>query len=831
MRGHLNAVQTIERELTRIGYSPKAVIRDYRFADFIVEDAVERRVALAAFTQTPTSYRNAAAGVVNAEGRSIVQINRECLSLGAPLLFVVEGDSVTAWQVRTDLPPRQLGVVAQTDIHVLFARHADTWNPTALHRAKSIGAVNTAYQLDFVDVGLLPLIEGHVHKKLDRLLQNVLKTLIPRTQNGRSDRFLFRTLFRLLAAKILRDRDHELAKTWDDDDAENVLRTITTYYRLDEPGLLQFAIDRPEIVDAWNELRHALNFRNISADDLAYVYENTLVTPDVRKTLGTHSTPRQVAEYIVSRLEFWRHDPAQINVYEPFVGAGVFLVAALRHLRDLLPGDWSDRKRHNFLVSRLAGDDVDSFAVEVAKLSLILADYPNANGWRVGEIDLFATNTLAPRLAQANVIVCNPPFEQFSGGERDRYRVAAGAGIYTKAAAVLRAALDAEPLAIGFVLPEPFILGDQYEPERRRIEAAYRNIEVVRLPDRVFSASVVRSSLLIATGRRDATDTPVVRSTVVRDRDRERFLEAGYVSSTRVRTKSTDTNGNLWNDELEELWDYLDSRTRLGPYIHAHRGLEWNYPQQEAFSNRRQPGFARGIFSARSIRQFVISADGWLDKRPESAKYEAYKLPWDHPKILLNAARLSRGPWCAAAAVDERSFVASQQVFGVWLRESAPISLPIVAAIINSPIGNAFLASHSLPDRIRKSTLEQLPIPDAIPPSLANLVQEYRALLQEPMILTVDPRPADLLFKIDAAVLAAYDLPPRLERQLLEYFRGSQRPVLHQWDHWLPEGLNAAVPLSELVSRNYTKLTGDWLLRVCRPLSNDELGTFREVMD
>ena len=45
---------------------------------------------------------------------------------------------------------------------------------TAIHRAKSIGAVDQSYQLDFVDLGLLSAVEGEIHAKLDRLLVEML---------------------------------------------------------------------------------------------------------------------------------------------------------------------------------------------------------------------------------------------------------------------------------------------------------------------------------------------------------------------------------------------------------------------------------------------------------------------------------------------------------------------------------------------------------------------------------------------------------------------------------------------------------------------------------
>src|SRR4051812_21285003 len=45
------------------------------------------------------------------------------------------------------------------------------------------------------------------------------------------------------------------------------------------------------------------------------------------QAVGTHSTPRQVAEYVVNRLDLSRFDLDGLTVFEPFTGAGVFLVA------------------------------------------------------------------------------------------------------------------------------------------------------------------------------------------------------------------------------------------------------------------------------------------------------------------------------------------------------------------------------------------------------------------------------------------------------------------------------------------------------------------------
>ena len=253
--------------------------------------------------------------------------------------------------------------------------------------------------------------------------------------------------FRLLAVKVLRDRGHSAAQQWDTANVTGLLRKIEAYYRL--PAVLVDAgVHAPDLLSsAWDCLSSGISFANISSEDLALVYENALVTPETRKHFGTHTTPRQLAEYAVARLELFRFEPAELYVYEPFAGAAPFLVSALRHIREALPSGWDDRERHQFLVEHIAGDEFDRFACEVAMLSLILADYPNHNGWRIGEHDLFEGSVLDSRLENRNIIVCNPPFQDFNPKEKKRYAISQR--YFSKPLAVLNAALDRRPLALG----------------------------------------------------------------------------------------------------------------------------------------------------------------------------------------------------------------------------------------------------------------------------------------------------------------------------------------------------------------------------------------------
>lgn len=827
----MSALDQIAIAAHRAGYRAEAVVRNYAFADVLAEGNDTRTVPLVAFTHTPPSYRSAAFGVVEYDGSSSIELVQSHRALGAPLLFVIDRDDITVWQVRSEGPPRALEKIKVGELTDLFERNEAEWHPDAIHRAKSVGSPVAGHQLDFVDLGLLPAIEGEIHLKLDRLLVETLDQVRKAPGGTRLDvRTMFRVVFRLLAAKVLLDRSHPFAADWNADDLASVLTAIERYYSLSPiDGRTNPALTRI-FSAAWMHLRAGINFSNISADDLAFVYENTLVTPEARKLFGTHSTPRQVAEYVVQRLELHRYNPIDLHIYEPCAGAGVFLVSALRHLRDLLPVGWSDQERHNFLIEHIAGDEIDPFACEVATLSLILADYPNHNDWNIREADLLRDGALAKALVGKNVIVCNPPFEAFTQEEKERYPEASRKP--TKAIAVLSTVIDAQPLAIGFVLPRSFILERQFAEQRRRIEELYGFVEIVELPDRIFGASSVESAALIARDLRARGSTHLtIRSTEVADRDRTEFLKTGRTTVQREIIRDVaKPEGRLWIPSLHDLWTYLAEAPQLGTIFKPRWGLRWNYDQDLAASDVEREGFRRGYLSARRFQQYVGVRATWLDFELENLR-EGYDQDWSKPKLIMNATRLSRGPWRVGATADLESHLYSQQFFGLWpLAEMTPESLLAFSAVMNGPVVNAYLSVHSPRDRFRSSVVAQAPMPTFIPKELPKLVQDYLSVLKEGRLFTEGGTdPAYLLAAIDAAVLRGYDLPLRQERQLLNFFQGADRPVPHQWAHWDDLFPVPGLTLAERISGRF-HARGDWVKEVFRALPDEEITLLRDYV-
>ncbi|MXW19736.1 MAG: N-6 DNA methylase [Gammaproteobacteria bacterium] len=812
------------------GYRQEAVLSDYAFADVLAAETTTRTVSLAAFTQTPASYRSSALAVVEAGPENPQDLVSAYRALCAPVLFVIEGDQVSTWQVKGEPPDTLLEKTHIDQLPALFEKNREQWEPDAIHRAKSIGAINPAYQLDFVDIGLLPAIEGETHTKLERLLEGMLHSIQEFPQDSVDPQLLFPLAFRLLAVKVLRDRGHAEAQQWTPDDVGELLRGIEAFYGLG--ALLENAgAPQPELLSAaWDHLSSGISFANISSEDLALVYENVLVTAETRKHFGTHTTPRQLAEYAVARLELSRFPPDELLVYEPFAGAAPFLVSALRHMRDTLPRDWSDSQRHEFLIQHIAGDEIDSFAREVAMLSLILADYPNRNGWSIGRHDLFAESVLDSRLENRNIVVCNPPFQDFEDLERERYPITQR--FFSKPLAVLDATLDRHPLALAFVLPRSFILNKKFARARKRVEQLYADIELVALPDNLFRESRIESALLIARGRRNGNvRETVLRSTEVFRHGRDEFLKSGKVTTQRVleRPMPDVPSGNLWIPPLGAVWEQLSELPRLDEFLTAHRGIEWQSNQSQRWSQEPQTGYRLGLHSAHQFRQFVLKEPVWLDCREPGLRGNAIRREWDNPKLITNAVRVSQHAWRLAACLDTKGLVCSQQFIGIWPRSPLSVTeLLAFAAILNGPVANGFLSTHAQGWGVRISSLREIPIPQPLPVRAGELVREYCSLLSAGSISGRSAqKAADLLTQIDAAVLDAYDLPLRVERELLDYFRDENRPIAHDWPHWAENALVPGLTLAEHITHELES-QGGWVHKVFTPLPDGEADALRE---
>ena len=157
-------------------------------------------------------------------------------------------------------------------------------------------------------------------------------------------------------------------------------------------------------------------------------------------------------------------------------------------------------------------------------------------------------------------------------------------------------------------------------------------------------------------------------------------------------------------------------------------------------------------------------------------------------------------------SVDTEGLVCYQNFHGVW--PSDPTHLEFIAAVLNGPFANAFIATREGKRDVRRQTLLGVPVPDAETAQvsvISDLVQEYRDARRRWLSGTVGSadsmrRCTSLLRSIDAEVLRAYDLAPRTERALLDYFSNHRRPGPVRFTEYFPETFKPFVPWHEYQS-------------------------------
>jgi hypothetical protein len=571
-----------------------------------------------------------------------------------------------------------------------------------------------------------------------------------------------------------------------------------------------------------------LDFRNLSVEVLSQIWPTTLVDSETRKRLGIHRTSRTIVRYIVERIPFNRSGDDGRTIFEPCSGSAAFLIGMMNVLRQNLFG-MTPSERHRYFIKHLSGIEKEPFGVEISRLALTLADFPNPDGWDITPADVFEPGILSAHLQKAAVVLCNPPFENFTPGERLEYNPSS----IKKPDELLRLILKDLPAdgVLGFVLPRIIIDGRGYAPIRRQLAERFATLEFTILPDRAFDADS-EIALLVATEPIPHNTCFVANRKVADSADAWRSFELAH-------EVSTDFKANLSVEEAErylilpalpDVWSFLVNYPSLCDVADVHRGIEWNLPLKtkegretgnRSLLVRHKPetGYEAGVAPQATFKVFEEPPISYLSFHPEYQRGNAAQREWDRPKVILKKSARSRGKWRMAAFPDSRGLTCYQTCTGVWPKSNLYDEV-ILSAVLNSPVANAFVATREGKTDITKETLQLIPVPhftDSQRGRLKVLVAAYQNAISNPGLFreSSTEEPEMILKAIDALVLDGYRMPPKLECEVLEFFRGDQqhRPTAHTFGEYLPAGSDVYFSLSEYLSPDFASATSDQLLR------------------
>ena len=281
--------------------------------------------------------------------------------------------------------------------------------------------------------------------------------------------------------------------------------------------------------------------------------------------------------------------------------------------------------------------------------------------------------------------------------------------------------------------------------------------------------------------------------------------------------------------ELSNVWKHLTDHPVLSDVAKLHRGIEWNEPlteDGEETGNRAKfvkhspaKGFRRGVAPRTKFNVFELPEMAFLSLLPEHKRTNAYKLPWEKPKAILNKSTRSRGRWRIAAFADSEGVTCYQTFTAVWPKTDA-VDEWILSAVLNSPVANAFVATREGKIDNKKETLGGIPFPIFSPDQagrLRGLIRDYQRLTETGTFTRAaetNMEEAERILKsIDAAVLDGYHLPPRVEHELLDFFRGEDRRTPFTFSPYLPQDEDVYFSLSERLSPSFQEATAGALLK------------------
>jgi len=382
----------VKQGLYDLGYHEPhgATIQDYRF---ITSEKQLGHADLLAFGDTQLCDISTSCIAVNALNNNDDQFSalKNNTFVGAPIALFVLPEHVEIWPVSTNFSNalQQQKKLSYEDLPEYLHTRGRELAPRSLLSAKK-----GARQLSLFDLD--PSLIEFARDATQEILVRQFEVAIQATSvdiRKKYSKQLHRLAIWVLAARILQDKLHDYADLRTND-ALALLRAVQQRFPNYFTTLSQdLSVTGEEVAyQLYDGLSGDFTFRSLTNDMLAYFYENTLVDGDIRKEFGIYYTPRSLAQRIFSHLPIEDFPPEDRTILDGTCGSGNLLLAGYNRLADLLPSNWSSVLRHTYLLNHIWGIDQDSYACEIARLSLLLYNLPAGDSWQVKTADVFQAN-------------------------------------------------------------------------------------------------------------------------------------------------------------------------------------------------------------------------------------------------------------------------------------------------------------------------------------------------------------------------------------------------------------------------------------------------------
>lgn len=662
--------------------------------------------------------------------------------LATPIVIISKNRHVRVWNIA----PQKITLLNDNEeniIHLYFEKNRFEFMSDNLIDAKmgyrQINIFEASGLIDFSRKATCKILSEEFEKGLIAAKKYLKKR---KNINGQDLNNITSITMHVISALIINSKIKPDEKV---PDLFELLTDLSQTYKDHFSDKLMFKYGKGLLIEIYNDLNRSINYQSVDHELLGYFYESTLLqlsetkAETIRKEFGIYYTPRILSQEIVWSIPFESIPVDERYVLDGTCGSGSLLLSACKRLEELVSYEKTEIDRHNYLTRMIEGYDIDKFASEVARLSLLLYSLPYGNKWNIHAGDLLRINK--SKIQVPFVILGNPPYEEVRGNSQKKQ----------KAAAFLDKYLEwlHDDGFIGIILPESFLQNDSSVSQREKLLNEFDIIELWMLPGQIFENNC--STIVIIAQKKKVEDEKLTKIKVlVRNKEsiRSYFKQRKWDFEFFVNIQKRWKNEPKYKISVSPVEDILQKiikgKKTIGDITQNVMGIM--FPSNYNFSRMQFDGWIPYIANANNFRKYVISPqmrdnvcffDYHMSEEEEKKikkDYKGLRLRRDYESIYAASnkilVKMSSTPGeinCINALVDEDGYYPSHSFF-VLISEDKKVSNYVLCALINSKLINAYVRRECVKRTLTTNVVRSIPVPEFSDVQISKIEQCYMSI-------------------------------------------------------------------------------------------------------
>lgn len=703
--------------------------------------------------------------------------------LAAPIVIISRNTRVRVWNISSQ-KTKLLKDNEENIIYLYFEKNRFEFMSDNLIEAKmgyrQIDIFEVSGLIDFSRAATCKILSEEFEKGL-LAARRYLKHR--KNINGQDLNNITSITMHIISALIINSKIHPNEKVPDIFDLiKNLSQTYAEYFN----DKLMFKYGQELLSEIYESLNRSINYQSVDHELLGYFYESTLLqlsekkAANIRKEFGIYYTPRALSQEIVSCIPFESIPVDERYVLDGTCGSGSLLLSACKRLEDLAGYEKTEFDKHNYLTEMIQGYDIDKFASEVARLSLLLYSLPYGNRWNINTGDLLSISK--SKINEPSIILGNPPYEEVRGNNKKTQ----------KATAFLDKYLDwlHNDGFIGVILPESFLQNGSSMLQRKKLIEEFDIMELWMLPGQIFQnncATIVLIAQKKKTEQKNLTKIKILvrNKESVNDYFRCRSWDFEFFTSIQDTWKK-DSEYKISVSFLDSILGKISKgKKTIGDITKNVTGIM--LPSKYDFSSAKSDSTVFYIANARNFRKYVMSpkmreAAVLFDYHMSAEKEKEIKAGYPTFRLRRNFEELYAAPnkvlvkmsstpgeiYCISALVDEDGYYPSHSFF-VMISNDEKISNYVLCTLINSKIINAYVRKECVKRTVTTDVVKGIPVPD-FSAEQTDRLEECYFCMKEACESENGKKIKEIQEEIDNIIFDAFCLDSDEKKQVIKFF-------------------------------------------------------------